>query len=140
MFFDNISFNGNFINDNNNLTNDDKNDLFNISDAFMLGNSFKSEFMGYKNYKVNHLSSNSEKGKLLLKIYEYDFAINDLSLYLDLHPEDQSMYNYFRKCTEKLRELVNTYEENYGPLDLCESDYENYEWVKGKWPFEGVDL
>ena len=46
----------------------------------------------YKNYKAINLSSNSSKGNILLKIYQYDFALNDLSLYLDLHPEDKDVY------------------------------------------------
>lgn len=130
MFFDSITFD---VNDN-----DYDKQLYNMADAFMLGNSFKDEYKGYKNYSVSYLNSTSDKGSLLLKIYEVDFAINDLSLYLDLHPEDQELYEYFRDCTKKLEKLVNMYESNYGPLELCDSDYENYEWVSSKWPFEGV--
>ena len=32
------------------------------------------------------------------------------------------------------------YEDKYGPLELCSSDYTSYEWVDGPWPFEGVDI
>ena len=133
MFFENIAF------DNMNDIKNNK-ELFNLTDSFMLGNSFKDEYNGYKNYSVNYISSNTQKGQLLLKIYELDFAINDLSLYLDLHEDDKDIYLYFKKCTDKYRELVNEYERKYGPLEIDESNYDNYEWVQGKWPFEGGNI
>lgn len=131
MFFEDIVFN----HDNSNNVN-----LYSSKDGLILGNMFKDEFKGYKNYKPNKIIANSEKEELLLKIYEYDFALNDLSLWLDIHPDDNKIYNYFRKYTEELRELVKLYESKYGPMELDFSDYEKYQWYKGKWPFEGVDL
>lgn len=128
MFFDDIIFN---IKDNDNKV------LFDHEDGFMYGNMFRNEYDSYKNYRVAKLDSNTEIGKLLLKIYQYDFALNDLSLYLDLHPEDMDVYKVLKKYTEKLREYVDLYEKKNGPMELDESNYNNYLWYEGPWPFIG---
>ncbi len=128
MFFDDIIFN---IKDNDNYV------LFDHEDGFMYGNMFRNEYDSYKNYRVAKLDSNTEIGKLLLKIYQYDFALNDLSLYLDLHPEDMDVYKIFKKYTDELREYVSLYEKKNGPMELDESNYNNYLWYEGPWPFIG---
>ena len=128
MFFDDIIFNMN--NDTNVILYDDK-------DGFMYGNMFKNEYDSYKNYRPVQLESNTELGKLLLKIYQYDFALNDLSLYLDLHPDDGDVYKLFKKYTEELRKCVDVYEKKYGPMELDNSQYSNYLWDEGPWPFIG---
>ena len=115
-------------------------DLFTISEGFNAGNMFRNEYEGYKSYKYGKLTARNDKEKLLLCIYEYDFALNDLALYLDLHPEDITMYNFFKKVNDEKKYYVDIYEEKYGPLELCSSDYSGYEWVDGPWPFEGVDI
>ena len=107
MFFDDILFN---------INEDKLVDLFDYENGFMYGNMFKNEYDPYKNYRVAKLESNSDIGKLLLKIYEYDFALNDLSLYLDLHPENENTYKLFRKYTEEQRKYVDIYEKKYGPM------------------------
>ena len=119
MFFDDIIFN---------IKDTDNNVLFDHEDGFMYGNMFRNEYDSYKNYRVAKLDSNTEIGKLLLKIYQYDFALNDLSLYLDLHPEDMDVYKVFKKYTEELREYVDLYEKKNGPIELDESNYNNYLW------------
>lgn len=128
MFFDDILFD---------IKNDNVVSLFDAEDGFMYGNMFKNEYEPYKNYKVTQLESNTDRGNLLLKIYEYDFALNDLSLYLDLHPEDNDIYRLFRKYTEEERRCVDVYEKNYGPLELDSSMYSNYLWYEEPWPFIG---
>ena len=128
MFFEDIIFN---------VKNDNNVKLFDYEDGFKYGNMFKNEYDPYKNYKVVQLESNSDVGKLLLKIYEYDFALNDLSLYLDLHPEDMDVYKLFKKYTEEQRKYIDMYEKKYGPMELDSSDYSNYMWDEGPWPFVG---
>lgn len=128
MFFDDILFMNN---------KDDNVRLFSVEDGFMYGNMFKDEYDMYKNYPIARLESKNDKGKLLLKIYEYDFALNDLSLYLDLHPNDMKMYELFKKYTEESRKYTDMYEKAYGPLELDCSPYSNYMWEDGPWPFVG---
>ena len=37
-------------------------------------------------------------------------------------------------------QLIKKYEIVYGPMELNQSEYQNYEWSNGSWPFEGVDI
>jgi len=122
MFFEDIIF-------------EDSNDLFSIEDGLNYGNMFKNEYIGYKNYKVAKLVPTNNKGKLLLKIYQLDFALNDLSLYLDLHPDNRRIYELFREYSTKEKMLIQEYEEMYGPMELEDSNYDNYMWYMGAWPW-----
>ncbi len=130
MFFDDIFFN----------KDEDKKNLFSLKEGFLYGNMFRNEYNGYKNYRPMVINAGDEKGRLLLGIYELDFAMNDLSLYLDLHPDDMSTYNLFKKYTEDLNSLVKDYESKYGPMELCHSNYDKYEWVNSALPFKGGNL
>ncbi len=128
MFFDDIIFN---------FKNNDMVDLFSYEDGFMYGNMFRNEYDPYKNYKVAKFNYSNDKEGLLLKIYEYDFALNDLSLYLDLHPEDKDVYELFKKYTEEESKYVEMYTKKYGPMELCDTPYNSYMWDEGPWPFVG---
>ena len=134
MFFEDIIFDSNIKSNTSNMSSPN---LFNEKEGFMYGNMFKNEYLPYKNYRVSKLDATSDKGELILKIYEYDFALNDLSLYLDLHPECETVYKLFRRYTEEQRKYVDMYEKKYGPLELTDSDYSSYMWENGPWPFEG---
>lgn len=135
MIFDDIIFNY-----KNNPMESSTTNLYDATTGFMLGNMFKDEYQGYKNYQVNRLVPTNEKGALLLQIYELDFAMNDLSLYLDLHPDNKEVFEKFKSMSKRLNESMMEYERRYGPLELNEANYDSYLWYKGKWPFEGVDL
>jgi hypothetical protein len=128
MFFEDVIFS---IKDDNNVM------LFDYDEGFIYGNMFKNEYDSYKNYKPVKLESNTEVGRLLLKIYQYDFAINDLSLYLDLHPEDEDVYKTFKNYVEEQRKYVDIYEKKFGPLELDDTNYNSYIWYEGPWPFVG---
>ena len=58
--------------------------LYDASTGFLMGNMFKDEYVGYKNYKVNKLIPTTEKGALLLQIYELDFAMNDFCIFIHI--------------------------------------------------------
>lgn len=123
MFFDNILFSDDIL-------------VYDVSEGFMKGNMFPNEYKPFMNYKPSYFSVKSDRDRLLLKLYEYDFAINDLSLYLDIH-DDINMYELFKKYTNDYNKLVDLYEKNYGPLELNHSSYDSYMWNDGKLPFEG---
>ncbi len=111
-------------------------DPFDYENGFQYGNMFPKEYIPYKNYDVPEVVPTSEKGDLLLKIYQYDFAVNDLSLYLDLNPNDSSIYSLFQKYTEELKMYIDVYESKYGPLELDHSDANEYMWYHNPWPWD----
>ena len=61
----------------------------------------------------------NDNGKKALydQIGEVSFAMDDLRLYLDTHPDSAEALALFSEYMEKRAELVGKYTENYGPLD-----------------------
>ena len=64
------------------------------------------------------------------------FAINDLNLYLDLHPENKEMFNLFKKYVEEKELLCKEYEKIYGPLEITGDKGMKYNWLDSPWPWD----
>lgn len=126
-----IKFDINNININN--FRESKKDLYSLEEGLNKGNSFKDEYIPYKNY-IYKVVVKGEKDKLLLKLQELYFRLIDLNLYLDLYPTS-NLYAEFKKTTNELKEVKQAYEKNYGPLCLESSDYNSYMWSKNPWPW-----
>ena len=79
----------------------------------------------------------NEQKKLFNMIRAYSFAVYEVSLYLDGHPDDRRALAYYGKYSEKLKEAASRYEKRYGPLTLygCEGR-DGWTWVKTPWPWE----
>ena len=92
------------------------------SNGFMKGNLFKNLYIPYKNYKPKNLEFKDQKSRMLKDILEAGFAMHEVNLYLDLHPDDTSMIELFNDYRRKMLELTEEYESLYGPLNLT-SDY-----------------
>ena len=105
-------------------------------EGFLRGNMFKNEYKPYKNLTYFKLNATSEKEKMLLKIMALSFAINDLNLYLDLHPENKEMFNLFKKYIEEKEVLCNEYERIYGPLEITGDKGNKYNWLDSPWPWD----
>lgn len=108
-------------------------------EKYLRGNMFDSEFIPYKNMTFKNPKISGTKEKELFEIMMYSFMINDYNLYLDLHPEDSQMYEKFKKAIECLDDLKEKYIKKYGPLEVCESNYPNYMWLKSSWPWDKKD-
>ena len=54
---------------------------------------------------------------MLLKLHELDFILNDLNLYLDLNPNDQNIYEKFKKTALEYDILKKKYYNKYQVLD-----------------------
>jgi hypothetical protein len=136
MLFDadydiNISINNNF---KENTLNSPK--LVSETIGLIRGNMFSNDYIPYKNMQPQNIITKTEKEELMLKLYETDFALHDLNLYLDLHPEDNYMYEIFKKYTESYKYYKNTYEKKYGPIDLDDVTSNNYKWSENPWPWD----
>ena len=131
MFFDgdNIYFEYNNVNYDRNTT------LQNEEEGFNKGNMFKNLYSKYKNH-VYKLKVNTKKDDLLLKIQMYTFALKDLGLYLDVHPEDRDVFNKFIDIKRKLQTVKEKYEKEYTPLCLESNNDNNYDYINGPWPWD----
>lgn len=78
---------------------------------------------------------NLDKETLLKNIMSLDFSINDLSLYLDTHPNDRNALDKHLEYVKKYNELVSIYENKFGPLTLY-TEQNTWEWGETMWPWE----
>lgn len=110
--------------------------LVSTKEGFLRGNMFSNLYDPYKDLTYLPLNPKNEKERLLYEIMEVDFAINDLNLYLDLHPEDNEIYEKFKMYVKKCIELKDSYTRKYGPLTLEQVNSNEYKWNENPWPWE----
>lgn len=85
---------------------------------------------------LNARTMSDEQRALLCKIRAYDFVLIETALYLDGYHSGDAL-SYFCENREKLRELREQYEEQYGPLTQSGVNVENgWTWVQSPWPWE----
>ena len=73
--------------------------------------------------------------KMLKEIKSLQFAIIELGLYLDTHPEDERALCLHRKYARELKELKDKYQKAYGPLTI-NFPCNKWRWIEEPWPWE----
>lgn len=64
-----------------------------------------------------------------------DFAITELALYLDTHPNDQKALCLHRKYSKEVKELKDKYQKVFGPLTI-NYPCNKWRWLEEPWPWE----
>lgn len=128
MSMNNINYSNKNYNKDNNLD---------LENGFYLGNIYSNTYKPYKNYKSKKINAYSEQQKLLLRIMELDFIVNDLNLYLDLNKSDTYMFELFKKYSKELNSLKEKYYDKYQVLELLKDDKSKYTWINNPWPWDG---
>ncbi len=112
--------------------------LYEPTEGFIKGNMFENEYKPYKNYRPCMPKTTCEKTAKLYKIMELEFVINDLNLWLDIHPNDKKVFECLKIAIEKLCILENDYVKEYGPIKITDNIFDKNLWVKN-WPWEKED-
>src|SRR5574344_545134 len=136
MLFDDTNIINVYLKSNEKWENDSSDILIGDKDGLIKGNMFKDEYVPYLNYEPHNLNPKTEKEALMLKLYETDFALHDISLFLDLHPKDIYIYEVFKRYVAEYKKYQEIFEKKYGPIDLECTIYNNYEWSKNPWPWD----
>ncbi len=76
-----------------------------------------------------------ERREMAEQIRCYEFAINELALYLDTHPTDQKALCLHRKYCKELKELKDKYQKVFGPLTI-KYPCNKWRWLEEPWPWE----
>lgn len=75
--------------------------------------------------------------QLLQQIQELEFAAIDLTLFMDIHPEQKQPVADYNRITERLKQVKEEYERYYGPLmAFGESTVDRWSWTDDPWPWE----
>ncbi len=83
----------------------------------------------------NNMSNSEVRRKMINKIRSYEFAINELALYLDTHPNDEKALCLHRKYCKEVKELKDKYQKVYGPLTI-NYPCNKWRWLEMPWPWE----
>ena len=87
-------------------------------------------FMGMVNQKELPVTPKTELQAL-------GFAINELALYLDTHPEDMEALELYRQYQRLYGMGAEEYTKRYGPMTHgMPVDHPNYTWINDPWPWE----
>lgn len=78
-----------------------------------------------------------DREKLLAVINSVSFAINDINLYLDTHPDDCEALTQYEKYKTVRAQALREYTENFGPLMADDvKSTGTWAWTKTPWPWE----
>lgn len=78
------------------------------------------------------------RSQLLQWINEVSFAVTDISLYLDTHPDDKEALAFFMKYNAERQKALRLYNNQFGPLLLDNITNTNFwNWATDPWPWEG---
>lgn len=79
----------------------------------------------------------NEKEMLLRRLSALDFAIWELHIFLNTHPNNTQALKQYNDYNEKRMVLQEEYEQKFGPLPFeCRSDEQKWTWVNSPWPWE----
>jgi len=129
------SFNNQYKNQNK-MNN--KNSLFDPYNGLIRGNMFKSLYDPYKSGEPYEIKPMNEQAELLTNIDALSFAMIDLSLLLDINPNDQEVLSLFNNYREQKEILTKDYEAMYGPITLDSDSLNSYPWAWDNlpWPWD----
>ena len=80
-------------------------------------------------------SFNQIREEMIEKIKCYKFAITELALYLDTHPDDEKALCLHNKYCKELKMLEDKYQKVYGPLTIT-YPCNKWRWLEEPWPWE----
>lgn len=84
----------------------------------------------------SNCSCNNQQQEILEQIKCLNFAIRELGLYLDTHPDDAKALCLHNNYCNQLKNLEDIYQKNYGPLSIyCPCNM--WRWIEEPWPWEG---
>lgn len=79
---------------------------------------------------------NATREEMLHQIKCYAFAIQELALYLDTHPDDEKALCLHNKYCREYKDLTDKYQKVYGPLTI-NYPCNKWRWLEEPWPWEG---
>jgi spore coat protein JB len=112
--------------------------LVNSYDGFIRGNMFSELYHPYISNEPFNLTPTNEREALLDKVREYGFAMTDLDLYLDTHPDDTEKIKAYNQFSVMEEQAKKEFETRYGPLTLDSETLNSYPWawIACPWPWE----
>lgn len=86
----------------------------------------------------NNQTLDEQYYRMLLELQQIEFALVELSLYLDTHPNDLQALQQFNQLAQQRMQSAHQFEMHYGPLMQFGHSYSKYpwQWVESPWPWQ----
>ena len=77
------------------------------------------------------------QAQLMRKIQETDFALQEVTLFLNTHPHCKKALKYFHEIRNESLALTGEYEKRFGPVTAAGNNCENgWRWADTPWPWQ----
>lgn len=112
--------------------------LYDPYQGFIRGNMFPNLYNSYKEKRPIDLQPKTEQEEMLMYLDSLAFAAHDINLYLDIYPKDKDMIEAFSNYRKQANQVMDKYEEMYGPLVVNSEANTVYPWAwdNKPWPWE----
>lgn len=130
-----IPFNNQYKDYNNMNSNSSLYDPYN---GLIRGNLFKNLYDPYKSGEPYEIKPMNAQAEQLTNIDALSFAMVDLTLLLDVNPNNQDAIKLFNQYREQKENLTKEYESKYGPITLDSDSLNSYPWAwkDMPWPWD----
>lgn len=78
----------------------------------------------------------TEREQILRQLASYDFAVTELHIYLDTHPDDTAAGDALSRYEAKSRLMREKFEEKFGPLSPSDENGNRWAWISDPWPWD----
>lgn len=132
----------NYINNNYNIPTYEqdvnKSNIFDPYNGLIRGNMFPDLYNTYKIDNPIDIKPMNEQAEMLTYIDALCFACIDLSLYLDINPNDKDAIELYNMYRTNLGEYMIMYQNKYGPITKTSDSLNAYpwKWNDSPWPWE----
>lgn len=82
---------------------------------------------------------NHNECSLFREINLLDFALTELTLFLDTHPDNQEAMRFFNYYNKLKQDKMTEYSSTYGPIsrNQAKANGNYFLWTVQPWPWEG---
>ena len=102
------------------------------NEGLQKGTLFPGLDLPFKHYTATRNVADTPMGELMA----LDFAMAELGLYLDTHPEDGEALRQRNAYVKMYKEAQKNYERQYGPITQATVMDGRYTWLHAPWPWE----
>lgn len=83
------------------------------------------------------MNMNCNGNSLLKRLQEVEFALYELTLYLDAYPESKEALMHYHSLLDARQTLVAEYQAKHGPLTMYGNESTtSWDWASTPWPWE----
>ncbi len=105
---------------------------YSAAEGLKNGTLFPGLNLPYRNYIPSRSIPETPLGEIMIM----SFAVAELGLYLDTHPEDKEALQLHNNYVRLLRDAMAAYEKEIGPITQETVMEGKYSWIKDPWPWD----